>query len=171
MQALKILQEARGRGLGARRAALFVSFVEFLIQIARVPDESPQDGQMTGTTFDFLINNHPVKAFAGRVGKQLLGQRDVFLACKTESEQNAARHGSAFFDSFANFHFLFAGQQRDFAHLAQIHLDGIVQDIQAAFLYYFFFRFGRLGAIKVGRFHDLDFTAAQLGINGIEEFG
>ena len=58
--------------------------------------------------------------------------------------------------------------KRDFAHLPQIHLDRIVQDIQAAFLR-FLLRFGRLGTIQVGRFDDLDFEAAQLGINRVQQ--
>ena len=77
----------------------------------------------------------------------------------------------AFFDSFANFHFLFAGEQRDFAHLAQVHLDGIVQDVQAAFCLLLPVRPAGLAALQVGRFDDLDLEAAQFGVNGVEEFG
>lgn len=66
--------------------------------------------------------------------------------------------------------FLFAGEKRDFAHLAEVHLDGVVQDVQAAFV--FFLRFGLgFGALQIGRFDNLDLEAAQFGVNGVEEFG
>ncbi len=34
------------------------------------------------------------------------------------------------FDPFGNFHFLLAGEQRDLAHLFEIHADGIVEDVE-----------------------------------------
>jgi hypothetical protein len=96
---------------------------------------------MNGAAFDFLVHNHAVKPFARRIGQQFFGQGDVLLAGKTESEKNAARLGFAFLDALANLDFLLAGQQRDFAHLAQIHLHRVVQNIQAAF-FFLFHRFG-----------------------------
>ncbi len=124
-----------------------------------------------GAAFDFFVHDDAVKAFAGGIGKEFFGEGDVLLAGEAEAEKDAAGLGFAFFDAFADLDFLLAGEQGDFAHLAQIHLDGVVENIKAAGRLLFFvrgFRLGLFDAFEVGGFDDFDFETAEFGINGVE---
>ena len=64
------------------------------------------------------------------------------------------------FDALGNFDFLLAGEQRDLAHLLEIHADRVIEDIEAG-LFLFFFRFGLLDAIDFGLVDDLDLEVAE----------
>ena len=94
----------------------------------------------------------------------------MFLAGKAEAKEDAASVRFAFLDSLADLDFLLACEEGDFAHLAEVHLDGVVKDVEAAFV--FFLRFGLgFGAFEVWGFNNFDLEAAQFGVNGVEEFG
>ncbi len=93
----------------------------------------------------------------------------MLLAGEAEAEENAPGLRFAFFDPFANRHFLLAGEQGHLAHLAQIHLHRVVQNIQAAFLL-LLHRFHRFGPLQIGRLHDFHLEAPQFGINRVQHF-
>jgi hypothetical protein len=60
-----------------------------------------------------------------------------------------------------NLHFLLAGQQRDLAHLLEIHADGVVQDVQPAF-FLLVLGFGLADAVHLGLVHDGDFEVGLM---------
>ena len=58
------------------------------------------------------------------------------------------------FDALADLDFLFAGEQRHFAHLVHVHPHRVVQNFQPGI--FFLFRFGGFGALDLGLVHDFD---------------
>ena len=57
-----------------------------------------------------------------------MGLRD-----KTEAIDVLLHHVFGFLDPFGNFYFLFPGQQRDLAHLLEIHPHRVIQNIDLRF--------------------------------------
>ena len=79
---------------------------------------------------DLLVNNDPVEALLGRLGNEFFGQGDVFLAGEAEAVNDAFDLVLRLFDALGNFHLLLARQQRDLAHLLEVHPHRVVQDVQ-----------------------------------------
>ena len=53
------------------------------------------------------------------------------------------------FDALGNFHFLFAGEQGNLAHLLEVHANGVVQDVMAACFGLLFLGLFLLGLVVV----------------------
>src|SRR5580700_6748580 len=118
---------------------------------------------MSGAAFDLLIDNDAIKPFARWIAQKLLSQRHMFLACKTKSKEDAARFSFALFNALANLHLLFPSQQWNYAHLAEVHLNRIVQNVQSALFFFLLFVMWLLllllGPLKIRRFNDLHFKS------------
>ncbi len=92
---------------------------------------------------------------------------------KTEPIDLRLHHFFGFLDSFGNFHFLLPSQQRNLAHLPEIHAHRVVENIELGFAFLFLFFFLRLFfpvlvAIHLRRFDNVDLHAAQSRENEIE---
>ena len=82
-------------------------------------------------------------------------------------------HVFGFLDPLGNLHLLFAGEQRDLAHLLEIHPHRIIQDIQLHFRLLFFLLLldvflSIFEAIDFRGFDDVDLHPAKPGQNKIE---
>ena len=86
---------------------------------------------MVVAAFDLFVDNHAVKPFLGRLGDQLLGQRNVLFASETETINDRLDLIFGLFDSFANLNYLLAGKQRNLPHLLEVHPDRVVQNVEA----------------------------------------
>src|ERR1043166_6611992 len=75
-----------------------------------------------------LVQNDAVIPFLGWQRQEFFGQRDVLLAGKAQAVNETPRFLVRRLDALADFHLLIAREQRDLAHLAQIHPHRIIQD-------------------------------------------
>ena len=74
-------------------------------------------------------------------------------------------------DALGNLDFLFAREQRDLAHLLEIHADRIVEDIRRPSFLPLPRLLGLLDAIDFGLVDDLDLEIAELDVDLIEIVG
>ena len=100
-----------------------------------------------------------------------MGVRD-----KAEPIDLLLHHVFGFLDSFGDFHLLLPSQQRNLAHLLEIHAHRVVQNIELGFGFLFLFFFLRLFfpilvAIHLRGFNYVDLHAAQPRENEIEFIG
>ena len=93
------------------------------------------------------------------------GQAHVFLGREPEIVDDLLDVVLGGLDALGDLHFLFARQQRDLAHLLEVHADGIVEDIEAGIdLGRFLFLFGfALEAVDLRGVDDLDVHPAEAG--------
>ena len=97
---------------------------------------------------------------------------------ETEAVNNRLHRDFGFLDFFANLDFLFAREQRHFAHLVHVHPDRVVENFKARVLIRLFLllrlfgMLGAFGALGFGLIHD-DFNVktAQFGKQCIQIVG
>lgn len=118
---------------------------------------------------DDFVDDDAVKSLFGGDGEQFFGQGDVFLGGKTEGVDEVPDLVLSFLDALADLHFLLAGEQGDSAHLAQVHPDGVIQDVQVGLLK--FFLFFRGFAVDLGGVDDFDVHAAEFDEQLVEVLG
>ena len=140
--------------------------VHLLVERADLLDELAQIPQMAFAVGDFLVHDHAVEAFLGRLGQQFFRDGDVFLGGEAEAVNEALHLDLGLLDALADLDFLFAREQRHLAHLVHVHPHRVVQNFQAGVLVRFLLlrRFRLPGALGLGLVHD-DFhvETAQLG--------
>ena len=113
---------------------------------------------------DLLVDDDPVKTLLGRFRGEFFGQCNVLFAGETEGIDDPLDLVLVFLNALGDLHLLFASQQRDLAHLLEVHADGVVQDIEPR-LVFFFFLFGRLGAVYLGLINDLDLEVTEFDVD------
>jgi hypothetical protein len=118
--------------------------------------------------FDLLVDDHAIEALLGRLGDELLSQRDVLLAGETEAVNDALDLVLGVLDALGNLDFLLAGQQLHLPHLLQIHADGIVQDVQAVLVLRLLLRLGLFDPIHFRLIDDLDLQVAELAVDLVQ---
>jgi len=109
----------------------------------------------------FFVQDDPVKAFFGRLGKELFRKGDVFLPGKAEAMNDVFDLALGMLNTFGNFDLLFASEQRNLSHLLEIHPNRIVKDIKAGF-FFLFLRFRLFDAVHLGLIDDFDLEIAEL---------
>ncbi len=80
--------------------------------------------------FQPAILNHPVEAFTGWIGNQFFRERNRLLRGEAEAIKNSLTLHISLFDSFTDCYFLFAVQERHFAHLTHVNTDRIIKTIE-----------------------------------------
>ena len=148
-------------GTGGAVLPLGVGLIHLLVRRADQRDEFAQGPEMRFAALDLLVHNDPVEPFLGGLAHQLFGQGDVLLGGEAEIADDAFDFGFRCFDALGDLDLLLAGQQRDLAHLPQIHADWVVQDIEPRLLV-FLFLFGLLDAVHFGLVNNFNLQAAQL---------
>ena len=110
------------------------------------------------------LENHAIEPFLRRLGNQLLRQRDVFLGRETQTVKDSFDFILRLFDSLADGHFAFAREQRDLAHLAQVHPQRIIQRVELG-LFVWLPRLRLLSAVHLRLVDDLNVEVAENAIN------
>src|SRR5438094_9675022 len=85
VEPLELVEELFPGGSLERLLPARILFIHPPVQVANLFGQPTQDLQMPITALYFLVHNHPVKPFFGRLGNQLFRQRDVLLGGKTEA--------------------------------------------------------------------------------------
>ena len=141
---------------------------------------------------DLLVEDDAVETLAAF--DELLGEVEVRSGDETEAVEVALDLGLRILDALGNLHFLLAGEQRDLAHLLEVHADGIIQDVQAAaalalfflvvlVLFFlvvvlfvglvvrFLFLLEVLVTVNVRGFDDVELHGAQARLDGFDQVG
>ena len=126
--------------------------------------------QMVLPPLDLLVHDDPVKAFLGRLGNEFFGQGDVLLAGEAEAVNDAFDLVLRLFDALGDFDLLLARQQRDLAHLLEVHPHRVIQNVQTP-LVFVFLRLRLLDAVHFGLVNDLDLQDAQLAVKIVQFLG
>ena len=101
---------------------------------------------MAFAAVDFLVNDDAVETFLGRFGNQFFGQRNVFLGGETEAVNDALVRFPRL--RFAcKFRLPVRGSARGPCPSAQIHANGVIENIEACLFIFLLFRFGLLDPI------------------------
>jgi hypothetical protein len=149
----------------ARRAIqqLAILIGDRVAQFLHLLAQARQHLHVALAALDLLVENHAIEALAA-VG-QLVGQIQVRLGDEAEAVDQPLHHRLGFFDALRDFDFLLAREQRDLAHLLQIHAHRVVEDIELRLGLLLFLFFAVLLAVLVAidfrRLNDVDFHAAQ----------
>ncbi len=146
---------------------LGVFVIDLLVEEADVFDQAAQVAEVVVAALDFFVDDDAVEAFLGGFGNEFFGEGDVFLAGEAEAVDDAFDFVFGVLDAFGDFDFLFAGEQRDLAHLLEVHADGVVQDVQAD-LVFVFVRFGLFDAVHFRLVDDFDFQVAQFAVEIVQ---
>ena len=124
---------------------------------------------------DFFVENHSVEALFS-LGK-FPGQIEMGTGNKAEAVDVLLHHAFSLLNPFGNFHFLLPAQERNLAHLLEIHPHRVVQNIElgSGFLFLFFLFLGVFFSVLVpvhlGGFNNVDLHTAQSRENEIELIG
>ena len=120
---------------------------------------------------DFLVEDHAVETLAA-FGQLLRRDRGARCAIKPKRLNVTLHHRLRFLDPLGNLHLLLAGQQRDLAHLLEIHPHRIIENVELrsrasplplprVFL-------PVLITIDLGGLDDIDLHAAEPRQNGVD---
>ena len=116
---------------------------------------------------DDEFGQHQNIADGGDAALQILAQLDDFADHQRRARERLAHGPLAAFVALGELDFALAGEQRDGAHLAQVHADGIVGFVagflgqfQVAEVVGFFFGFLE---VELGLFQNLDAGAVEIG--------
>ena len=158
----------------ARRPRLFIlpgkKFrVGAFVELANSLYLAAQVFQMLLAGVNQPVHNHAVEPLLGGNGQQFLRQSDVLFCGETQAINYFARCVFGRFDPFADFYLLFAREQRNLAHLPQVHADRIIQDLET--LAFFVLDSRRSGPVHFGRVDNLDVQVPELGQDPIQIFG
>ena len=88
---------------------------------------------------DFFVENDAIEAFT--LIDKLLCEINMSSCDEAEAVEKFLDFQFSVFDAFGNFYFLLAGEQRDLAHLLQIHPNWIVENIEFGIRFFFLFLF------------------------------
>ena len=102
--------------------------VVFLVELLQLFAELRQSLHVAFARLYFFIEDHAVEAFFALV--EFVGEIEVGFGHEAEEVEVASHFDFRVFDALGNFHFLFAGQQRDLAHLLEVHADRVVEDVE-----------------------------------------
>ena len=102
--------------------------VVFLVELLQLFAELWQALHVAFARFDFLVENHTVEALLALV--EFVGEVEIGFGDESEEVEVACDLDFSVLDAFGNFHFLFAGQERDLAHLLEVHTDRVVEDVE-----------------------------------------
>ena len=94
---------------------------------------------VTLAALDFLVEDDPVETLAAFLS--FCASSRCARAMKPKRLMCFCTLMLGFLDPLGNLHFLLAGQQRDLAHLLEIHPDRVVQDIELGFGLFLFLLF------------------------------
>ena len=147
-----------------------VFVIHLLVDEAQVFDELAERAKMVVAALDLFVENYAVETFLGRFGNEFFGQCDVLLAGETEAVDDFFDLVFRVFNAFGNLHFLLAREQRDLAHLLEVHPNRVVQNVQPA-LVLLFFRLRLLDAVHFRLVNDFHFEVAELGVDLIQFLG
>ena len=147
-----------------------VLVVHLLVQGADVFEQFAQILQMLLPPLGLLVNDDPVKAFLGRLGNEFFGQGDVLLAGEAKAVNNAFDLVLRLFDALGDFDLLLACQQRDLAHLFEVHPHRVIQNVQTP-LVFVFLRSRLLDTVHLGLVNDLDLQDAQFAVKIVQFLG
>ena len=116
---------------------------------------------------NFLVDYNAVEPLFGRLGNQLLRQRNMLFSRKTKTVDDEFEFVFGGFNAFGNLHLLLARQQRHLAHFLEIHADWIVQNVEPHLLV-FVFRLGLFDAVHFRLVDDLDLQVAELEVDLVQ---
>lgn len=148
---------------------LGVFFVDFFVEVANFFDQFPEGFEVLIAAGDFFIDDDAVEPFFGWFGDEFFSEGDMFLGGEAEAVNDAFDFVLSVLNSFADFDFLFSSEEGNFTHLFEVHPDGIVQDIEPAFVF-FLFDLGLFDLVDGGLVNDLDFEISEAGIDFVEIF-
>ena len=120
------------------------------------------------TALDFFIHDDAVEALAHI--DEFVGEVEVGFGDESKAGEDLLDLILGVLNAFADFDFLFAGEEGDLPHLLEIHPDGIVEDVEfgvrffVAFRGFFWFR----ALIDIGGIDEFDFNAAELRDNRVD---
>ena len=124
---------------------------------------------------DFLIENDAVKALLAFV--ELVSEIEIGIGHESKLMEMAGHFHFGILDAFGDFDLLFAGKQRDLAHLLEIHPDRVIKDVEflvgfdvlilaVAFVAFFVFV-----SINLGSIDDIKLHVAQALHDGLYVIG
>ena len=128
LQLLQLIPGALPGDAGAGFHQAGIGLVGLVLRLVQLANEPLESGHVLFPTFDLLVLDDPVKTFAGV--EQLLTEGDIFPGDETKFMEMLNRADFRLLDPLGNLHLLLPGEQRHLPHLAQIHPDRIVEDIQ-----------------------------------------
>ena len=126
---------ARAGGLILGLEARHVFFVDLMVHRAHVLYKTAQHLEVLFAAVDFLVHDHTIKSFLGRLGDELLRQCDVFLAGEAEAVNDTLHLVLGILNALGNLHLLFACEQGHLAHLLKVHANGVIQNIELGLLF------------------------------------
>ena len=142
--------------------------IRFAVELPHLANQPAQVLEMALAPLGQAIDDDAIESLFGREGEQLFRQRNVLLGGEAESVENGANLCFGLFNAFANLDLLVAREQRDFAHLLEIHAHRIIQQIEPAPIRLVLF-FARL--LCFGGIDDINFQTAQFAVNLIQVLG
>jgi len=147
-----------------------VFFIQLLVELVDALDELAQDEEVLFPALDLIVHDDAIKTLLGRLANQFFREGDVFLGGKAEAINNLLHAGLGFLNAPGDFHFLFAGEERDLTHLPEVHANGVIENIEAGFIL-LFIGFRLLNAVNFSLIHNIDFQIAELGANFLQRLG
>jgi hypothetical protein len=136
-------------------------------------DERLERGQVLVAAVDLLVLDDAVEALAALL--ELAGQVEVLARGEAEPVEVLLHHRLGVLDALGNFDFLLAGEQRDLAHLLEVHPDGVVQDVELGVGLLLVGKFllflpggGLLVTVDLGGVDDVDLEVAQEHDDGLK---
>ncbi len=165
---LELGQDPFAIGVGTGLGVFGPGFGDACLRLLRGFDEFRQGLEVALAAFDFFVDDDTVKALFAV--EQLGPERGDVVADGRGVEQLFLGFELGILDAFGNFNFLLARQQRDLAHLLEIHADGIVEDVvlRAARLLLLGFFLALLVALDFIGVEDVDLKILQDGDNALD---
>ncbi len=110
-----------------------------------------------------FVANDPVEALFAVLN--FIDHAEIGIGGTADSVKETGRVDFRLFDSFGDFHFLFAGQEGHLPHLFEVHPNGVVEHITTSALFFaLFFFHPSLEILYLVGANDLDFhTLKQCG--------